>query len=386
MDLDWEYPAQRNGTAEDKPLFSKLCQEMKVEFEALGLILSAAVAGGQKNVDISYEVAEISKHLDFLNIMSYDLHGSWEETTAHHTDTDPNKDSSGLSVYNSIDYWIKKGADPKKIVLGLATYGRTWQLSNPCNWQLGSKTKKIGGAKGKYTGERGLLAYYEICKMNFQNRVCTKSSSVHAPYGTDGRDFVAYDDEESIAHKVAQLAKAKQLKGVMYWALDFDDFNGICGKGKYPLLKSAMNALYGFSQTFTSCQNSDRPCGSTGTSGGTGPVPSVPYDPDNFDTGDYIRVCYVTNWSQYRKGTGKYDITKHYQKGMCTHVIFAFAKVVNKVTRFPIEPYEWNDHSTGYKQVRIVLYFQKYFIAQTFKEMMYISNASDFRQPRNQRQ
>lgn len=67
----------------------------------------------------------------------------------------------------------------------------------------------------------------------------------------------------------------------------------------------------------------------------------------------YYRVCYFTNWSQYRKGDGNYDISKHYEKGLCTHIIFAFAKVENRGDRFPIVPYEENDQTGGYQKVKL---------------------------------
>jgi len=53
---------------------------------------------------------------------------------------------------------------------------------------------------------------------------------------------------------------------------------------------------------------------------------------------NYKRVCYVTNWAQYRNGAGKYQV-KDVDPFLCTHVIYAFAKVQGNT----IQPYEWND-------------------------------------------
>ena len=33
----------------------------------------------------SYDVPEISKYLDFINIMSYDFHGQWESVVGHNS-------------------------------------------------------------------------------------------------------------------------------------------------------------------------------------------------------------------------------------------------------------------------------------------------------------
>ena len=52
----------------------------------------------------------------------------------------------------------------KKIALGLGTYGRGFTLKNAASNGLSAPVS--GGCnKGKYTGEKGFLAYFEICSM-----------------------------------------------------------------------------------------------------------------------------------------------------------------------------------------------------------------------------
>ena len=38
------------------------------------------MAAGKDKIDAGYDVPEMSKYLDAIHIMSYDLHGSWEDT------------------------------------------------------------------------------------------------------------------------------------------------------------------------------------------------------------------------------------------------------------------------------------------------------------------
>ena len=62
--------------------------------------------------------------------------------------------------------------------------------------------------------------------------------------------------------------------------------------------------------------------------------------------GSYVRVCYYSNWSQYRPEPGTFfpeDIDPH----LCTHIVFAFAKIntANKLATV-----EWNDDDL-YKRV-----------------------------------
>lgn len=81
FDVDWEYPAQRGGEEEDVENFSALIKALREAFDKEGLILSAAVAAPRSSASQSYDIAEISKHLDIINILSYDYHGAWENFT-----------------------------------------------------------------------------------------------------------------------------------------------------------------------------------------------------------------------------------------------------------------------------------------------------------------
>jgi chitinase len=56
-------------------------------------------------------------------------------------------------------------------------------------------------------------------------------------------------------------------------------------------------------------------------------------------------VCYLTNWSQYRPSGGTF-FPENVDPNLCTHIVYAFAKVVGD----NIEPYEWNDADSAWSK------------------------------------
>ena len=58
-------------------------------------------------------------------------------------------------------YWVEKGAPRSKLIIGMATYGRGFLLTNPAVSGVGAPTKGPSPA-GRYTRESGFLAYYEV--------------------------------------------------------------------------------------------------------------------------------------------------------------------------------------------------------------------------------
>ncbi|CAF4381717.1 unnamed protein product, partial [Rotaria sp. Silwood2] len=71
-----EYPDSRHGSRPtDKQHFTNLLIELKRAFRPFNFLLTAAVGAGKSTIDAAYEIPQVCQILDFVNLMSYDLHG-----------------------------------------------------------------------------------------------------------------------------------------------------------------------------------------------------------------------------------------------------------------------------------------------------------------------
>lgn len=167
LDVDWEYPAQRDGDPTvDRENFVDLLSDLRKELSKHGLLLTAAVAAAETSASISYNIPEICKYLDFINLMTYDLHGPWEATTGHHAalhagPNDVTVTQQQLNVESCVIFWLNAGAPAEKLNLGVAFYGRSFTLRSANENDIGAPSSGPGQG-GPYSHESGFLGYNEV--------------------------------------------------------------------------------------------------------------------------------------------------------------------------------------------------------------------------------
>ncbi|EDV54306.2 uncharacterized protein Dere_GG21384 [Drosophila erecta] len=259
LDLDWEYPVCwqvdcKKGSADERTGFTALVRELFYAFQPKGLILSAAVSPNKKVIDAGYEVAELSYYFSWISVMAYDYHGQWDKKTGHVAPMYAHPEGTvNFNANFSMNYWISKGADRRKLVMGMPLYGQSFSLAETSNHQLNAPTYG-GGEAGEATRARGFLAYYEICLKIRHHRwnVVRDTKGRMGPFAYHGDQWVSFDDAPMIRHK-SEYIKAMGLGGAMIWALDLDDFKNVCGCETYPLLKAINRVLRGFGGPHSKC-------------------------------------------------------------------------------------------------------------------------------------
>ena len=271
VDIDWEYPASRrdpdkvdntndegtpNATPADKDNFILLLQDLKnalnKQGEELGKTyeLSVALPAGISKVEEGIDVAKLFNIVDYANIMTYDMCGAWSTVSGHQTAlyTNPNSPSKGegLSVDESVNYYISQGAKPEKIVIGAAYYTRGWEQvsnngtdpNNPGLFGTAAVVNKdadlnptpgalneapIKNGEGGRAG--GVWSYNALDKLKEKYTGLKEywDDSAKAPYlynETTGA-FFTYDNARSIQEK-AKYVKEHNLGGIIAWMASQD--------------------------------------------------------------------------------------------------------------------------------------------------------------------
>ncbi len=269
-DIDWEYPGSvrapesdtdegtLHSTPADKANYILFLQELRAALDAMGeeldrvYELSVAIPASAAQLNTSINIPALFEVVDFANIMTYDMAGTWNPISGHHTAlyTNPNDPyaSSGFSVHDSVTYLLDNGAIASKINVGCAFYTRgfpnvaddggvpglpgLYGTNTPSGNFLNAGNWSYGKFDQLYAAYPGLEYYWD--------------SAAHAPYLYDQSTgaFFSFDDVHSVTDK-AEYVKEHNLGGVISWQQS-DDRATVAGSDvRDELTRALKEGLFG---------------------------------------------------------------------------------------------------------------------------------------------
>jgi len=284
IDVDWEFPAYDMLTLEetgpnDKEHFTLLMKEMREAFDVNDPPFLLTIAGCQEpyKSERAYEIEDVWQYIDWINIMSYDyggawdnytgidapLYGRWEEGFVGHP-------KFGFSVHTGVQWYLDHGVPGERLAIGIHTESKGWILADEGDDVSGIYCPAYEASPNMtYSRQEGWLYFYEILQFWHNETIedplwsdlkpgkdeWTIYDHEHgnldgcylAPYCYQGKYWLSYDDEYSVDVK-ARYANHYGLKGAFVWEVDNDNFRGLFsefGHRKFTILAAINDAIVG---------------------------------------------------------------------------------------------------------------------------------------------
>ncbi len=274
IDLDWEYPGVNRaadpndqydrgcpGGPEDKQNFTSLLREIRQAYNNNGLsgkLLTIAAPSGYDKLALQ-EPNVYAQYLDWLNVMTYDMHGAWETTTNHQSPlyANPN-DPSGTSP---VDIKNKYNTDSamktlqqvynipaEKLYVGSPFYSRGWKgVTGGVNGMYGTATGAATGTWDNAQSPGGQYPYFTLKTMENQGGYVKYRDDTYTKtpwlYNASQGILLSYEDATSLGARCDYI-NSNGYGGLIIWEISGDTSD-------YELTTVAYNKLIGSNQTQT---------------------------------------------------------------------------------------------------------------------------------------
>ncbi|KAK7425112.1 hypothetical protein QQX98_000026 [Neonectria punicea] len=233
VDLDWEYPVakDRGGVDEDFENYVNLLARLRARLSASGKKYGLTVTLPASYWYLKgFDIINMEQHLDWFNIMTYDIHGVWDEKIESlgpyafaHTNL--------TEIQQGLELLWRNNINPERVVLGLGFYGRSFTMKSSDCLDAGCEFKD-GAKGGECTGTEGVLSAREINKIIKDGGKVKLYKEAGVKIVTwDTNQWVSWDDKETLKMKL-DYANGHCLGGTMVWAIDLDDGTLIEALGK----------------------------------------------------------------------------------------------------------------------------------------------------------
>src|ERR671935_1355500 len=263
IDIDWEYPGIDPGNGADHSPAdvhnaTLLLQEFRSQLDAYGAttgkhyLLTVDGPAGNVNSSGSWELADVAQTVDWINLLTFDFHGSWDSWTDFNSpfSLDPKEPLVGggaiQSTWNtkgSIDSFLANGVPAGKLVVGIPFYGKEYVSVPNVNHGLyqshgpapsndsptyhdlvdtgladanltviGPTAVSRSGPGNDGKGINGFTHYYD--------------GAAGAPWLynplLNGGTYISYVDPHAVSERM-QLVQARHLRGAFAWEISQDD-------------------------------------------------------------------------------------------------------------------------------------------------------------------
>jgi chitinase len=254
IDIDWEYPGVNRtaapgdqydrgcpGGPEDKQNYTSLMKEIKQAYSSNGLsgkLLTIAAPGGYDKVDLT-EPNLYSQYLDWINVMTYDIHGAFENTTNHQSaiyanpnDPSPTSPVDIKNKYNTdyiMKYFVSKYNVPAdKLNVGSPFYSRGWKNVDKTTGTNGLFAKASGAPVGNLDdpnnpgGQNSYSQMLQLEKTSGYVKYRDSYSKVPWLYNASLGITYTYEDTTSAAERCDYVIN-NGFGGVIAWDISNDD-------------------------------------------------------------------------------------------------------------------------------------------------------------------
>jgi GH18 family chitinase len=223
VDIDWEYPGRPGLEGniyrpEDKQNFTLMFRDLRHALDSIkqqthkDYLLTTAVGGFASFLD-NTEMGKAQQYLNYVNLMTYDFS---DTVATHHTNLyNSNLYKTQKYADNAVNAFIAAGVPANKLVMGLAFYGRVYNLSSDTKRGIGEKILNRDRGKGYSTIKDSLV------NRNGYVRYHDRKAKASYLYNASKRQFITYDDEWSVKKK-CKYVLSKKMGGVMFWEYSSD--------------------------------------------------------------------------------------------------------------------------------------------------------------------
>ncbi|XP_022659733.1 acidic mammalian chitinase-like isoform X2 [Varroa destructor] len=230
LDIDWEFPVLSGLSWMDRANFIKLLSKLQGTFNrsiaktGKHILLTAAVAAPFSIVEVSYDVPNMAKYLDYCLLMGYDFsrYNPIFPIAEFNSPLFSHKGQVSFLRFLNLEYasnlWVRKGMPRSKIVVGIPFYSVMFKLINPAMHDVGAP----------------------VCKLILQNEwTSVFHNESQVPYAYHDEDWVTFDDVRSVSKKVDWIMD-NNFAGVMTFDLGSDDHAKQCSTSgsAFPLQKA----------------------------------------------------------------------------------------------------------------------------------------------------